>query len=88
MFKLKYLYKLYILSSLLYTMIELEEMSFLLFNLCSDMNKNVLDYDEEFEVLLQWDEELKDSHNEIVENEDENTDYSKYFKIYRDDEDN
>ena len=54
MFKLK-LYintKLYILSSLLHTMIELEEMSFLLFNLCSDMNKNGLDYDEEFEVLL------------------------------------
>ena len=65
---------------------ELEEMSFLLFNLCSDMNKNGLDCDEEFEVLLQWDEELKDSYNEIFEDEDENTDYSKYYKIYRDDE--
>ena len=63
-------------------MIELEEMSFLLFYLCNDMNKNGLDYDEEFEVLILWDEELKDSYNEIIENEDENTDYSKYYKIY------
>ena len=60
-------------------MIELEEMSFLLFNLCSDMNKNGSDYDEEFDLLLQWDEELKDSYNEIIENE--NIDYSKYCKI-------
>ena len=84
MLKLKYLLVIF-LSSLLYTMIELEEMSFLLFNLCSDMNKNVLDYDEEFEVLLQWDEELKDSYNHIFENEDENTDYSKYYKMFRED---
>ena len=72
-------------------MIELEEMSFLLFNLCNDMNKNGLDYDEEFEVLLLWDNELKDSYNHIFEDEDENTNYSKYYKIYRytkDDEDN
>ena len=48
-------------------MIESEEMSFLLFNLCNDMNKNGLDYDEEFEVLLLWDEELKDSYYHIFE---------------------
>ena len=66
-----------------FTMIELEEMSFLLFNLCNDMNKNGLDYDEEFEVLLLWDNELKDSYNHIFEDEDENTNYSKYYKMYR-----
>ena len=83
MFKVKYIYtKLYIFYLLfLHTMIELEEMIFLLFNLCYDMNKIGLNYDEEFEVLLQWDEELKNSYNEIIE--DENTDYSKYYDIYR-----
>ena len=63
-------------------MIELEEMSFLLFNLCNDMNKNGLDYDDKFEVLLLWDEELKQSYNHIFEDEDENTDFSKYFKFF------
>ena len=48
-------------------MVELEEMSYLLLNLCNDMNKNGLDYDEEFEVLLLWDEELKDSYYHIFE---------------------
>ena len=49
------------------------------------LNKNGLDYGEEFEVLLEWDVELKDNYkdNEIIEDEDENTDYSKYYKIYR-----
>ena len=49
------------------------------------VNKNGLDYGEEFEVLLEWDVELKDNYkdNEIIEDEDENTDYSKYYKIYR-----
>ena len=71
-------------------MIELEEMSFLLFNFCCEMNKKglndneeLIEWDEEFEVLLEWDEELKDSYNHIFEDEDENTNYSKYYKIYR-----
>ena len=40
------------------------------------VNKNGLDYGEEFEVLLEWDVELKDNYkdNEIIEDEDENTD--------------
>ena len=42
-------------------------MSFLLFNFCYDMKINGLDYDEEFEVLLLWDEELKDSYYHIFE---------------------
>ena len=85
MFKLNlYIYQvIYFYLLLLHTMIELEEMSFLLFNLCCEMLKNELDYDEEFEVLLEWDEELKDSYNHIFEDEDENTNYSKYYKIYR-----
>ena len=67
-------------------MIELEEMSFLLFDYCCEMNKKgLLEWDEEFEVLLEWDEELKDSYNHIFENEDENTDYSKYYKMFRED---
>ena len=62
-------------------MIQLEEMSFLLFDFCYDMKIKGLDYDDEFEVLLLWDQELKDNYedNEIIENEDENTDYSKYY---------
>ena len=32
-------------------MIELEEMSFLLFNLCNDMNKNGLDYDDDHHII-------------------------------------
>ena len=51
-------------------------MSFLLFNFCYDMKINGLDYDKEFEVLLEWDEELKVSYNEIFEDEDENTSLS------------
>ena len=43
------------------------------------MQRNGLDYDEELEVLLEWDEELKDNYNEIIENED--IDHSKYCKI-------
>ena len=67
-------------------MIQLEEMSFLLFDFCYDMKINGLDYDDEFEVLLLWDQELKDNYkdNEIIENEDENTDFSKYYKYFRD----
>ena len=67
-------------------MIQLEEMSFLLFDFCYDMKINGLDYDDEFEVLLLWDQELKDNYkdNEIFEDEDENTDYSKYYKNFRD----
>ena len=67
-------------------MIQLEEMRFLLFDFCDDMKINGLDYDDEFEVLLLWDQELKDNYkdNEIFEDEDENTDYSKYYKNFRD----
>ena len=59
-------------------MIELEEMSFLLFNYCCEMNKKglndneeLIEWEEEFEVLLEWDEELKDSYNHIFEDENE-----------------
>ena len=65
-------------------MIQLEEMSFLLFDFCYDMKINGLDYDDEFEVLLLWDKELKQSYNHIFEDEDENTDFSKYYKKFRD----
>ena len=47
-------------------------MSFLLFDLCYYMKRNGLDYDEEFEVLLEWDEEIKDDYkdNKTIEEED------------------
>ena len=66
-------------------MIELEEMRFLSFNLCNDMNKNGLDNGDEFEELLLSDQELKHSYNHIFEDEGENTDFSKYYKKIRDD---
>ena len=51
-------------------MIQLDEMSFLIIDLCYYMKRNGLDYDEEFELEL--DEELKDDYkdNEITEQED------------------
>ena len=42
--------------------VDLEDMVYLLMNVIYDMARDGLDYEEEFEVLLELDEELKDYH--------------------------
>ena len=46
--------------------IDLEDMVWLLMDVIYDMKKAGLDYDEEFQVLLEINDELKNNHNNII----------------------
>ena len=46
--------------------IDLEDMVWLLMDVIYDMKKAGLDYDEEFQVLLEINDELKNNHNNTI----------------------